>query len=171
VSDPRQLALRLALYLECGGVTPITTGRSYKQYCIALNNQLMLLEPELRKRGRREGRKLIRESPGLEKAAGHLVSVPQLTPPLSRNSDLRSEQRKRRMMLWLAKTKTCPVCRMWHGYPKKCWESFEIADAVRRRQGDPDLLVYQCPANPEHYHLGHVRMRTDSVSVSDGISS
>ena len=171
MSDPRQLALRLALYLECGGVTPITTGRSYKQYCIALSNQLMLLEPELRKRGLREGRKLIRESPGLEKAAGHLVSVPQLTPPLSRNSDLRSEQRKRRMMLWLAKTKTCPVCRMWHGYPKKCWESFEIADAVRRRQGDPDLLVYQCPANPEHYHLGHVRMRTDSVSVSDGISS
>ncbi len=170
MSDPRQLALRLALYLECASVTPITTGHSYKRYCIELNNQLMLLDSELRKRGRREGRKLIRQ-PGLEKAAGHLVSVPRLTAPLSQNPDLRSEKRKRRMMLWLAKTKTCPVCRMWGGYPKKCWESFEIADAVRRRQGDSDLLVYQCSARPEYFHLGHVRVRKESITVSDRITS
>jgi hypothetical protein len=74
-------------------------------------------------------------------------------------------------MLWLERTPTCPVCRMWGGFPKKLWGSFEIADAVRQRQRDPDLRVYQCPANPEYYHLGHIRMRTDSVSVSDGISS
>jgi hypothetical protein len=171
VSDPRQLALRLALYLECGGVTPITTGNSYEQYCIALNNQLMSLEPELRKRGRREGRRLIRETPGLDKAAGHLVPIFSPTPPLSPNSDMRSERRKRRMMLWLAKTKTCPVCRMWGGYPKKWWGSFEIADAVRRRQGDPDLRVYQCSARPEYFHLGHVRVRRESLPVSDRISS
>lgn len=171
MSDSRQLALRLAIYLECGGVTPITTGYSYKQYCIALNNQLMVLEAELRKRGRRDGRKLIREAPGLEKAAGHLVPVPPPTPPLSRNSELRYEQHKRRMMLWLVKTTTCPTCRMWGGFPKKLWGSFEIADAVRRRQGDPDLRVYQCPAKPEYFHLGHVRKRKDSAPVSDGISS
>lgn len=171
MSDSRELALRLAIYLECGGVTSISTGDTYKQYCIELNNQLMSLEPELRKRGRREGRKLIRDAPGLEKAAGHLVPVLSLTPPLRRNSDLRSEQRKRRMTLWLAKTKTCPVCRMWGGYPKKCWESFEIADAVRRRQGDPDLRVYQCSAMPQYFHLGHVRVRRESVPVSDHIHS
>jgi hypothetical protein len=171
VSDPRQLALRLAIYLECCGVTPIMTGHSYKQDCIALNNQLMALDPELRKYGRRAGRKLIREAPGLEKAGGHLVRVPTLTPPMSRNLDLQSEKRKRRMVVWLAKTKTCAVCRMWGGFPKKCWGSFEIADGIRQRQRDPALRVYQCPTDPTCYHLGHVRMRTVSVSVSDSTSS
>lgn len=170
MSNPRQLALRLAIYLECGGVTPIMTGHSYKQYCIALNNQLMLLEPELRKRGRREGRRLIREAPGLEKAAGHLVPVPPLTPPLSARSHLRNEQLKHRMMLWPEETPPCPVCRMWGGFPKKSWGSFEIAEEVRRRQREPNLRTYECPAQPGYWHLGHVKGNQGSVCEGDRTS-
>lgn len=147
------------------------TGYSYKQYCVALNNQLMLLEPELRKRGRREGRKLIRDAPGLEKAAGHLVPVPALTPPWPGRSHLRYEECKRRMLLWPAETPPCPVCRMWAKLPKRSWPSWEMAEEVRLRQKEPDLQVYQCPFRSGYWHLGHAKKRKDSVSVSDGMSS
>jgi len=81
VSAARQLTLRMALYLDCCGVAPIVTGCNYKQYCNALNKQLMSLEPELRKRARTKGRRMICEAPGLEKASGRLVPVPPHPAP------------------------------------------------------------------------------------------
>jgi hypothetical protein len=159
VSAGRQLALRLALYLDCSGIAPIVTGYSYKQYCDALSTQLMALEPEVRKRGRREGRKLIREAPGLQKAAGHLVPVPPRTPARPGKSLLLYEKYKRRMLLWPPETPPCPNCRIWGKpeLPKRSWPSWEIAEQVRLLQNEPDLRVYQCPANSEYWHLGHVK--------------
>ncbi len=144
---------------------------SYQQYCDALNNQLMLLEPELRKRGRREGRKLILEAPGLEKAASHLVPVPPLTPPRDGRSHLRYEHCERRMLLMPAETPPCPVCRMWGKLPKRSWSSWEMAEQVRLRQKEPNLHVYQCPARSEYWHLGHIRMRKSLLSAGSLTSS
>jgi hypothetical protein len=75
MSATRQIAMRLALYLDCIGAKPLLIGNSYKEYCDELRIQYQSIEPGLRKEGRRKGRKLIRETAGLDRVACHLVPV------------------------------------------------------------------------------------------------
>ena len=167
----RKAALRLALYLDCAGVAPILTGRSYRQFRNELNQQLMALEPGLRKQARGKGRKMICGAPGLEKVAGHLI--PDLSHPASGQKAARSGylRCKQRIRLWPAETPPCPSCRMWGGFPKKSWGSFEKAEEVRLRQKDSGLRAFECPVQPGYWHLGHLKVSNRSLSQSDGMTS
>lgn len=153
----RHLALRLALYLNCSDVVPVINGSTYKEYCAALNTQLMALETDMRTRGRREGRKLIREAPGLEKAAGHLVPVPPRTLPRPGRWQRRCDRYERKMRLWLPETPPCPGCRIIGRLAKRSYPTFAMAEEVCQLQNDPLLQVYACPVVPGYYHLGHPR--------------
>lgn len=150
----RRHALRFALYLDCAGVSPVFSGPNYRAYRHALSGQLASLPPELRKQGRREGRKRIRESGGLSPAAQHLVPVPTTYPSTASTLSSR-EKREQKILLWPQDSPRCPVCRMWAGLPKRSWPSREIAEEARSRSGDPGLRVYPCPAQPGFWHLGH----------------
>jgi hypothetical protein len=167
VNAARKEALRLALYLDCAGVAPILTGRGYKQFRKNLNQQLMALEPELRKQARRKGRKMICVAPGLEEAASHLI--PDLShPPFGREKALSGYERcAQRILLWPPETPPCETCRMWGGFPKKTWGSFEKAEEVRLRQNDSGLRAFECPSQPGSWHLGHVKTNSP-LSVGDG---
>lgn len=150
----RRRALRLALYLDCAGANPTFIGSSYRAFCQELNRQWASLEPELRKQGRSEGRKRIREAGRLAPAAQHLVPVP--VPEPSTASTLSSREKyEQKILLWPTDSPPCPVCRMWAGLPKRSWPSREIAEEARGRSGNPDLQIYPCPAQPGYWHLGH----------------
>jgi hypothetical protein len=152
----RRNALRLALYLDCIGVKAVLSGKCYREYCCALSNQFLSIDAEQRKAARRRGRELIRESPGLRKAAGHLIPVSQPAPKGGRWRR-NYENHKRKMLLWPSETPPCPVCRMWGGLPKRSWPSWELAEEVRLRQNDRLLSLYECPVQAGFWHLGHKR--------------
>lgn len=80
MKQARRHALRLALYLDCAGASPVLVGSSYRMYCRSLSRQLASLPLELRRQGRTAGRKRIREEGGLQRAAGHLVPIPAPGP-------------------------------------------------------------------------------------------
>jgi hypothetical protein len=176
MSATRQTAMRLALYLDCIGVKPLLIGNSYKEYRDALRIQYQSIEPGLRKEGRTKGRKLIRETEGLDRVACHLVPVLPPAPLLPLAQDkiakwrLRSENYKRKALLWPPETPPCPKCKMWAGLPKRSWPSRKSAEKVRLRQRDPMLRVYECPVQPGFWHLGHRRIKSQepSVQVRDG---
>ena len=159
MSAARRLAFRLAAYLDCIGATPVLSGATYKEYCAALSAQLISLESEQRERGIREGQRRIREAPGLEKAAGHLIPVPPQIPPRPGKWRRKREKYRQKMRLWPLYTPPCPVCRIFGNLPKRSWPSFAMAEAVRLRQGDPHLRVYACPVTLGCFHLGHPRRR------------
>jgi hypothetical protein len=58
------------------------------------------------------------------------------------------------------------------GLPKRSWPTQEIAETIRLRQNDPLLVVYECPAQPGFWHLGHrkncalpAKMKVEAVSM------
>jgi hypothetical protein len=153
----RRNALRLALYLDCIGVKPILSGRSYREYCFALSTQFLSMGAEQRKEARRRGRKRIREAPGLRKAAGHLIPVSSPSAPRSGKWRRNYENYKRKMLLWPSETPPCPVCRMWGGLPKRSWPNWEQAEEIRIRQNDRLLSLFECPVQRGFWHLGHKR--------------
>jgi hypothetical protein len=171
MSATRQTAMRLALYLDCIGAKPLLIGNSYKEYCDELRIQYQSIEPGLRKEGRRKGRKLIRETAGLDRVACHLVPVlppaPLLPPAQYKIAKWRrrSENYKRKVSLWPPETPPCPNCKMWAGLPKRSWPSRECAEKIRLGQRDPTLRVYECPMKPGFWHLGHRRMKSPEPSV------
>lgn len=168
VSAARRLALRLALYLDCSGTKPVLVGySSYKQYCCTLQKQLAALEPALKKQAQKKGRKLIREAPGLEKAAHHLVVVHPPTPSSGGKWRRRSEQYKHKMLLWAPETPPCPVCRMWGDLPKRSYPSRKHAEDILLRQNDRKLNAYECPAQPGLWHLGHTRRKKSTTDADD----
>jgi hypothetical protein len=153
---------RIRLYLRNIGIEPTTAG-ALTQYAE--------LEPEQRNLARMAGRQLIREAGSIKKAVAFinssLVHETKLsTPPVASQS--RSQSRKEAFdqirRRWSPLTPPCPSCRMGNGFPKRSWPTREWADEVWGRQHDRDLLrVYDCPAQPGFWHLGHISQPIVSI--------
>ena len=153
MNSTRRSAMRLALFLGCVDVEAnLMKGSTYKEHFVTLTGQFLSLDLELRKEARRRGRKRIREAPGLEMAAGHLIPR---TLPTQPKRERRTHKSRKKIQHWPRETPPCAVCRMGCGLPKRSWPSQEIAETIRLRQNDPLLVVYECPAQPGFWHLGH----------------
>jgi len=157
----RRQALRLALYLSCVQITLQLSGHSYRDDEASLARQFQNLSPETRRQARRTGRRLIRVANGLEAAACHLVPI--LPPPLTKQAKWQRHCARylNRIQSWPAETPPCPQCRIFRLLPKRSWPSREQAEAIRQRQNDPCFAVYECPAQPGFWHLGHPSRRAN----------
>lgn len=149
-------ALRLALYLSCVQISPQLSGHSYRDYEATLARQFQNLPTEIRREARRTGRRLIREANGLEAAACHLVPAPRPQVIQQAKWQRRCARYLDGMRSWSAETPPCPQCRIFRILPKRSWPNREQAEAVRQRQNDPRLAVYECPVQPGFWHLGHL---------------
>jgi hypothetical protein len=134
--------------------------------------QYNALEVGQRKIARQTGRLLIKEAPSITIAVAALTnSVVQETragnaPPITPRTQSRGEQFKYISRRWSALTPPCPSCRMRNGFPKRSWPTRKWADEVWGRQHDRDALrVYECPAQPGFWHLGHIRRLVASVVI------
>jgi hypothetical protein len=159
---------RMRLYLSSIGIEPTAAG-ALTQYAE--------LEPQQRKLARRTGRQLIREAGSVKKSFA-VINSPVVhetklssTPPVAAQS--RSQWRKevfdqiRRH--WSPLTPPCPSCRMGNGFPKRSWPTREWADEVWARQHDRETLrVYECPAQPGFWHLGHISRPIAFVISGEG---
>jgi hypothetical protein len=160
---------RLALYLRSIGIQPSAAG---------LHAQYNALEPEQRKLARKTGRRLIKEAGSIAKTVATLTNpVVQetrrapLVVALTR-AQAREEAFKYISRRWSALTPPCPSCRMGNGFPKRSWPTQEWADEIWERQHDRDTLrVYECPALPGFWHLGHIRPPVASAATPDEISN
>jgi hypothetical protein len=74
----RDHALRLALYLYRLGIDPHVSGARCREYLSQLTPLYCSIPTQLRQKARTEGRKLIRETGGVELAASHLLPKPSL---------------------------------------------------------------------------------------------
>ena len=159
MNSHRRQALRLALYLSCAQIMPQFSGHSYRDDEASFTRQFQNLAIEIRREARRTGRRLIREANGLEAAACHLLPAPR--PPLTKHAKWQRQCARylNRMQSWPADTPPCPQCRIFRLFPKRSWPSREQAEAVRQRQNDPRLAVYECPIQPGFWHLGHSSRR------------
>jgi hypothetical protein len=166
VTKGKRKAQRLALYLNSIGIPLIPSVSSYRRWAAVLQTQYNALDPERRKLARRTGRHLIKQAGSIANALAALASPIALqpptndAPPVARGGPSREEQFNSICRLWSALTPPCPSCRMRNGFPKRSWPSREWADEVWERQHDRDSLrVYACPAQPDYWHLGHIRRR------------
>lgn len=141
----REQALRLALYLFHIGIDPQVSGASYHEYLSELTPVYCSVPGPLRKRGRREGRKAIREAGGVEPASSHLLPEPKLAPAISGPWKRSYEKHFKRMLNWSPETPPCLECRIGGFLPKRSWPSREAAEASRIVQNDPRLVSYPCP--------------------------
>ena len=161
----QEVARRLVLYLSGIGITPVPAASSYKCWCAALQIQYNALGVDQRRLARQTGRRLMREFGSIARAIASfpnlqqtLVASPPPEPPRTRT---RQEQFLRKINRWSPLTPPCPSCRMGGGFPKRSWPSREWAEEVLARQHDRDTLrVFECPVQPDFWHLGHVRRRT-----------
>ena len=158
----RMRAARMAIFIECAGLIPVIRGSTYNEYSEFLEEQYMSLEPDVRRRARVDGRRLLREQ-GVMAAAIRLIPVPLpvyngLTISRTHRQRLRLGYRDK-MRCWPPETPPCPKCRIAPGMPKRSWPTRETAEEICSQQNDPDLHVYPCPAQPGFWHLGHHRRR------------
>jgi hypothetical protein len=156
---------RLALYLRSIGVQPNAAGTE---------SQYDQLEQEQRKLARKTGRQLLIEFGSIAKAtvalANHVVqgTLAGDSPPVVPRSRSSEEQFLHNLTRWSPLTPPCRSCRMGCGLPKRSWPTREWADEVRGRQHDRDKLrVFECPAQPGFWHLGHVGRRTASSATAN----
>src|ERR1700744_5367356 len=96
----RDQALRLALYLSWIGIDPHVSGTSYREYLSQLTRVYCSVPAQLRKEGRRQGRRMIREAGGVESAASHLLPEPKLAPAITGPWRRAYEKRLKRMLNW-----------------------------------------------------------------------
>jgi hypothetical protein len=173
----KRKAQRLALYLNSIGIPLVPFASSYTQWAAALQTQYNALDPERRKLARRTGRHLIKQAGSIANAVAVLPSpiVPKPptnnAPPIAWRVRSREEQFISICRRWSALTPPCPSCRMRNGFPKRSWPSREWADEVWERQHDRDSLrVYACPAQPDVWHLGHLRRQLPLLSPREELS-
>ena len=173
----KRKAQRLALYLTSIGIPLVPFASSYRQWSAVLEAQYNALDPERRKLARRAGRHLIKQAGSIANAQTALpipiVPKPPTNnaPPIARRARSREEQFVAICERWSALTPPCPSCRMRNGFPKRSWPSREWADEVRERQHDRDSLrVYACPAQPDFWHLGHIRRQLPLLSPGEELS-
>ena len=151
----RDQALRLALYLSWIGIDPHVSGASYREYLSQLTRAYCSVPAQLRKEGRRQGRRMIREAGGIEPAASHLLPEPKLAPAIAGPWRRAYEKRLKRMLNWGPETPPCLECRIGGVLPKRSWPSREAAEESRIQQNDPHLVSYPCPYRLGFWHLGH----------------
>jgi hypothetical protein len=170
----KRRASRLALYLSSIGIPPVLSASSYKQWATELQAQYEALEVGQRKLARKTGRRLIKKARSIAIATAALTKpVIQATqahnaPPVGHRIQSREKQFDYTRRRWSALTPPCPSCRMRNGLPKRSWPTREWADEVWGRQHDRDTLrVYECPAQPGFWHLGHIRPPVASVVVQN----
>ena len=170
----KRRASRLALYLSSIGIPPVPLASGYKQWATDLEAQYNALEVEQRKLARQTGRRLIKEARSIAIAAAALTNpvVQEIqahnAPPVAPRIQSREEQLDYARRRWSVLTPPCPSCRMRNGFPKRSWPTREWADEVWGRQHDRDTLrVYECPAQPGFWHLGHIRPPVASVVVQN----
>jgi hypothetical protein len=54
------------------------------------------------------------------------------------------------------------------GFPKRSWPTRKWTNEVRRRQHDRDKLrVFECPVQPNFWHLGHIARHTATSVLRD----
>jgi hypothetical protein len=151
----RDQALRLALYLYGVGIDPHVSGASYREYLAQLTPRYCAVPAQLRQKARIEGRKLIRETGGVEHAASHLLPEPALVLEITGPWKKGYEKHLKRMLTWGPETPPCLECRIGGVLPKRSWPSRETAEESRLLQNDPFLNSYPCPYQPGYWHLGH----------------
>jgi hypothetical protein len=130
----RDQALRLALYLSCVGIDPHVSGASYREYLAQLTPVYCSVPAQLRKEGRRQGRRMIREAGGVEPAASPLLPKPKLAPSITGPCRRAYEKRLKRMLNWGPETPPCLECRLAGVLPKRSWPSREAAEEPRIQQ-------------------------------------
>jgi hypothetical protein len=155
----RSHALRLALYLHCAEIVPRVTGRDCRRWVADLTAQFQTVAPELHERARTEGRRIIRDAHGLEKAACHLVPASHHSGPRPSRWRRSYERYRRKMQTWPPETPPCKSCgiRSLGNLAKRSFRSRQEAEVVCAVQGDPLLRAYPCPVQPGFWHLGHIR--------------
>lgn len=163
----RDDALRLALYLSRLGIDPHVTGTSYREYLAQLASRYCSVPASLRRAARREGRKVIRETGGVEPAAAHLLPEPSLPQEITGPWKKGYENHLKRILSWGPETPPCLDCRIGGVLPKRSWPSREMAEESRLLQNDPRLNSYPCPYQPGYWHLGH-RGRSAARSAPSG---
>lgn len=151
----RDHALRLAFYLHRLGIDPHVSGASYREYITQLNPLWCSVPAQLRRDARREGRRVIQETGGVEPAASHLLPEPSLTLQITGPWKKSYEKHLKRMLAWGPETPPCLECRIGGFLPKRSWPSREMADESRRLQNDPLLNSYPCPYQQGYWHIGH----------------
>jgi hypothetical protein len=161
----RDHALRVALYLYRLGIDPHVSGASYREYLRQLTPLYCSVPAQLRREARREGRKVIRETGGVEPAASHLLPEPSLPLEISGPWKKGYEKHLKRMLAWGPDTPPCLDCRIGGVLPKRSWPSRETADESRLLQNDPLLDSYPCPYQPGYWHIGH-RSRSTTRSTA-----
>ena len=159
---------RIRLYLNSIGIGPTAAGAM---------TQYAELEPEQRKLVRRTGRQLIREAGSITNAIAALDRPVIQETKLSRTPHIAARTRSRSReeafnyirRRWSPLTPPCPSCRMGNGLPKRSWPTREWADEVWGRQHDRETLhVYECPAQPSFWHLGHISRPIAFVIFGEG---
>lgn len=177
MTKAKRKAQRLALYLNSIGIPHVPSASSYRQWAAVLQTQYNALDPERRELARRAGRHLIKQAGSIANALAALPSPIALqpmtinAPRVARRAQSREEQFNSLCRRWSALTPPCPSCRMRNGFPKRSWPSREWADEVRERQHDRDSLrVYACPAQPDFWHLGHIRRQLSLLSPRQEIA-
>ena len=96
----RDHALRLAFYLHRLGIDPHVSGASYREYITQLNPLWCSVPAQLRWDARIEGRKVIRETGGVEPAASHLLPEPSLPLQITGQWKKSYEKHLKRMLSW-----------------------------------------------------------------------
>lgn len=147
----RNMARRLACFLCAIGERPALSGEGYRKDCYVLLSQYNALPVSVRKEARRRGRQVIRNL-GLKAATTNVY--PTIPASVFSNSCKKKEHVHRLAILFGQSLGRCSICKTW-GRGKRAWPSREMAEEFRPLSGDMSLQVYECPANPGTYHLGH----------------
>ena len=173
-----EVAHRLVIYLSSiGRLSPALTTSSDSGWAAALQVQYTALGVDERKLARETGRQLIREFGSIAGAIASfpnlqqiLMVIPSPAPPRIRTW---KERFLRKISRWSPLTPPCPKCRMVGGcFPKQSYPSRAWAQEVWARQHDRDTLrLYECPAQPGFFHLGHVRRHIALVVPQEPPSS
>ncbi len=163
-SPRKRRAFRLYIYLSVAGIQAALCGPDYDSWLPRLEAQYEGLSAAQRQLARRQGRQLIKQAGDLMRAAALLGIAPSiqtrakpsldLTRPLSKADKFELCRRR-----WPNLTPPCRSCLTTrYRFPKRCWPSHAVAEAVRNRQHDREMLrSYECPVQPGVWHLGHVR--------------
>jgi hypothetical protein len=163
----------MALYPSNIGIQPVPSADSYKQWAAVLQVQYNTLEIGQRKLARQTGRRFLKGSDSIAIAVASLANPvaqqPQTrnSPPVAPRTRSRKEQFAYIRRRWSALT-PCPSCRMGSGSPKRSWPTRKWADEVWGTQHDRDALrAYECPVQPDFWHLGHSHPPIASVVVPE----
>jgi len=151
--NTKNLTQRLACYLHAAGVSPVLVSGSYRRAYQALLSQYNALPLSTRRHARRRGRQIIRQI-GLKAAAANLL--PEMCPNHLRKVKRRHDRALKLSALFRLSRGHCSSCKTW-GHAKRSWPSRELAEEFRPLSGDLSLNVYECPAHPGTYHLGHIK--------------